>query len=231
MDAVLMIHGFMENSGQFASLERVLAKPGRVCRPVVLPGHEAELRAFCRSGRAQWRAHVRAAAAEACAQYDRVLLVGHSMGGLLAMDAAGDLPVQGVVAVALPLRARITVRAIRYRLAMLGRPRATDSEEIAAVRACCGVRGIHWWNVPRLIPNTLGLLREMAHARRSLPGFRKPLTVINSENDDIVSPRSAAQVAQQLPAARLIRLRKASHFHYSPEDIAIIAQAIEAYLT
>lgn len=231
MDIILMIHGFMENSTQFESLAQALSRSGRLCQRIVLPGHEADLRAFCRSNRAQWRSHVRKALAKACARYDRILLVGHSMGGLLALDAARGLPVQGVVAVALPLRARITGRAIRYRLAMLGQARPTDSRKIAAVRACCGVHGIKFWNVLGLIPNTLGLLKEMTACRRGLAAVTTPLTVIHSENDDIVSPRSAALVEQRLPAARVIRLQEASHFHYSPADIALIAQAIEAYLT
>lgn len=230
MDAIVMIHGFMENSSQFDRLAQALAGPGRACIRVVLPGHEADIREFRRNGRRQWRTHVRQTVGQICRRYDRVLLIGHSMGGLLALDAAEVCPVLGVVAVGFPLFARITWRAIRYRAAMLGRPKGGDGPEIAAVRAYCGVGGITVWNVLSLIPNTVGLLQEMAAGRKKLSGAKTPLTVVNSDNDEIVSRRSAAFVEKHLPTAKVLRLNRASHFHYPEEELQEIVRCAEAFL-
>lgn len=230
MDAIVMIHGFMENSAQFDRLAQVLAGPGRACIRVVLPGHETDIREFRRNGRRQWQAHVRQTVGALCQTYDRVLLIGHSMGGLLALDAADVCPVLGVVAVGFPLFARITWRAIRYRAAMLGRARPDDSPEITAVRACCGVDGIRLWNVLSLIPNTIALLQEMAAGRKKLSGRKTPLTVVNSDNDEIVSRRSATFVEKHLPTAKVLRLKCASHFHYPEEELQEIVRCAEAYL-
>ncbi len=95
---VLFIHGAFSNPGHFAAWQALFARAGYECHAVALPGHvpsDAEalealtIRDFLR------------AVLEAIADLSAPpILVGHSMGGLLAQQAAAASPCRALICVA-----------------------------------------------------------------------------------------------------------------------------------
>lgn len=83
---LLFIHGIVEGPAQFRPLFRAAERRGISAVSLLLPGHGSDGRAFARSRMRQWQEYVDAAAAHLRRRYPHVVLVGHSMGGLLAME-------------------------------------------------------------------------------------------------------------------------------------------------
>lgn len=227
---VVFIHGHMGCAKQFSAI--VSGMKDVDCTCVTLPGHEADIKSFLKTNRKDWQRCVAALLEQLRQEYDDIILVGHSMGGLLSINAAISCPdhIKAIVAIALPLRIKITYRGLKIRSRMVSKPNANEGKDVSAARAHNGVSGITMRNAILLLPNLNELLILMRHTRRSIPALTVPLVVINSRNDEIVSARSIDAVKKSLPSARVIALERSSHFWISDEDTACIVDTINELL-
>ncbi len=218
----VFIHGFMGSPRQFARLAGAARQAGTEARLIGLPGHGGDVHAFAGCGRREWAAHAEAEIAALKAEFGRLILIGHSMGGLLAINAAAKDPagVAGILALALPLRLHMTGSTAKLWLACIRGPKAGEHPRMAAGREMCGVSGIRLRDVPALLPNSLGLLRIMGEAERALPRLDMPLAAVNSAGDEIVSMRSLPVLKRRMPGAEAIELLESGHFWYSERDQA-----------
>lgn len=91
-DAVLLIHGFGDSPDTLRFLAADLSARGFSVYAPLLPGHGRTLEAFRASARGTWLNAARDAYAKMAARYDRVGVVGLSMGGALAVLVALDQP-------------------------------------------------------------------------------------------------------------------------------------------
>ena len=117
---VLLIHGITGSPHQFDALARHLYAEGISVQSLLLPGHGSTAKAFAQSGRLEWERSVNRAVRHALLRYKNVVLVGHSMGCLLAINAYHTLPekhaIRGLVLLAPPLRIHLTSECIRKNL-------------------------------------------------------------------------------------------------------------------
>jgi len=236
--AIIFIHGFMGCSAQFDELIEILGTKSVSFHKLVLPGHETDLSGFNKSRSRHWRQYVNESVEEICRSYDRVLIVGHSMGGLLAVNTSVSLPsdsqtrkkIIGIVAVSFPLALKFTFRCLKIRLGAIGKQKKNELAQITAARRFCGVSGINIFNSALLIPNSLGLLGLINRTRKILPDTTVPITVINSSDDEIVSCSTLKFVSRKLPEAKTFRLAESSHFWFPENELEKIAELIKEYL-
>jgi len=102
---VLLLHGFAAHSGELRAFGDSLYKQGHPVLGVRLPGHGTSYYDMERFDRHDWRAAVRQALDVLSAFCDRVVVVGFSTGGALALNLAAenDPRVAGVATVAAPV--------------------------------------------------------------------------------------------------------------------------------
>lgn len=229
-EIVVFIHGHMGSAKQFGAIVSKLRDVDHIC--LTLPGHETDVNGFLKTDGTDWQGHVTASLDRLRQEYDDMILVGHSMGGLLSINAAISCPekIKAIVAIALPLRIKITLRGILIRVRALSKQTPTEKEEVSAARTLNGVRGITARNAFRLWPNLAELFRIMRHTRRSLPALTVPLVVMHSRNDEIVSGKSPALARKALPSAGIVELVRSSHFWFPEEDVESIVGIINAML-
>lgn len=232
--AVLFLHGIIGTPRHFDTvLEMVQAVPDDWSYiNLLLPGHGSDCDAFARSTMADWRE-----AAEECflmlsQSHRRVVLVGHSMGCLLALELAMRFPQQigGLFLLAVPLYPFVHPRAIGPSLRMcFGKVRPDRPAEIAMQNACSvSLRRnllcyLHW------IPNYWQLFRLAGQIRRDLPQLLRPCVAFQSKKDELVSGRSAAL----LRSCKLIEvhvLQHSAHYRYSADDAATVLQRWHAMI-
>ena len=223
--AVLFCHGFMGSPRQFAWLLPVAARCGYEAFTVTLPGHEADASAFFASDDRQWLRELETRIDALRLDYDRIVLVGHSMGGLLEALSAASNPdrIQAVFALAFPLKIRMTWRAVRQNVRTLFPRRDGEDLAVTCAREWSGVRGLTVWNAMSVLPNSLRLLRVVRKARAALPHLGVPLTVVQSGRDELVPPSALRLVQRLLPKAQAVLLPESGHVRYSEADRLFVA--------
>jgi alpha-beta hydrolase superfamily lysophospholipase len=110
--ALLLVHGFADTPAVFRELAGALAAQGLTCRAMRVPGAGEPLAAAARQSPATWIEAVRTEAAALRATHREVWILGHSMGGALALLAQLDAPAtaDGLILLA-PLIAVSSARA------------------------------------------------------------------------------------------------------------------------
>lgn len=102
-DTVLVfIHGFASGPSVFRQMAPALAEHGFDCRVLRLPGFGEPMERMGGVGESDWRRAVADEVAHAGGEGKRVWLIGHSMGGTLALDYALSNPdrIEGLILLA-----------------------------------------------------------------------------------------------------------------------------------
>ncbi|MBL8163565.1 MAG: alpha/beta fold hydrolase [Anaerolineae bacterium] len=95
--AALLVHGFPGTPAEMRPIASVLHAEGWTVRGLLLPGFGGEIDTLLSRRCEDWLDAVSSALAELRREHKTVLLVGHSMGGALAIAAAADLPPDGLI--------------------------------------------------------------------------------------------------------------------------------------
>ncbi len=93
---VYLIHGITGTPAEMHYVARRLARHGWDVYATTLPGHCTKLRDLVRTNEYEWRQHVRTQLAYARERFPIVFVVGLCAGGLLALDAATAIAVDGL---------------------------------------------------------------------------------------------------------------------------------------
>ncbi|MDD3244291.1 MAG: alpha/beta fold hydrolase [Eubacteriales bacterium] len=230
--AVLCVHGILGSPNYFADLLEGLP-PDVDYENLLLPGHGGSGRAFCRASMAAWRACVTQAVEALGKKYDRVLLCGHSMGGLLCVEAAQAKPanIAGLFLLAMPLRMRLTPSAVRFGWRMaFGREDPEDPLVQAAYREYSVVQK-NPLGYLGFLPRFVELMVQCRRIRRALPTLTLPVIAFCGEQDEYVSPRSLRRW-KQVGSAKLTMLPQTRHFYAPAQEREQVrkafAQAVQA---
>ena len=220
--AVLMIHGFSGSIAQLRPVADRLHQHGYTVRGFNLPGHASRMEdmACC-----TWQEWLHTAKAEFAALKERcpnVSVVGHSMGGVLAMLLAQQMDVAAVVPIAAPT-------AVQSRLLPFARFASPFVKNI-------------WWPVrndgeakspynlgypgfPTRSAAELNVLIRMA--RRNLHAITCPILVVQSRRDETIVPESAETILKGVSSAKkgVMWLVDAPHLCTIGKDVDRIALA------
>lgn len=203
-DAVLLLHGFADTPQVMRYLGERLAARGWVAAAPLLTGHGRTLAAFDATGADDWIASARDALADLRARYDRVALVGLSMGGAIAaLLAAGDADVPALVLLApyvdAPAWLRFTARVPPFLL-----PHWLSSGDQRSVHdPAARARTLGYGTGSLRLYGQLVALAD--RARVALPRVTSPTLLVQSREDNRVAP-SVAERAVAALGARTKRL-------------------------
>jgi len=219
---VIFIHGFMGSPDQFSDLADAVYEKGCSTMSILLPGHGAGMGEFVRSNMRDWERHVQSEIDRVDERYKKIILVGHSMGGLLALGAslAPDSRVAGVLTIATPLK--INKKSFYIKLQMMTRPSMSEIKR-AYFRATSIGRSAFWhylilsrplYHLFRLIKQTRGRLAEVT----------VPVTLFYSRGDETVDYRSAKFFEEGLcnTEPTVVTLDKSWHAYYDAAERAVI---------
>jgi carboxylesterase len=174
----------------------------------------------------RWQNHVCDEIDRLSRRYDRIYLVGHSMGCLLAVNAAVEYPVCGMMLIACPFKLRtVSARALSVRLRQVF---CSKSHPMKA--AYLDSRGV---------PLRIGLIRHSAKpaaqlrrliisAKANLPNVSVPVTAVYSAADEVVSLSSLETLRiglGQVPLDEII-LSDSLHAYYPEHEHVIIENAL-----
>lgn len=230
---ILLVHGFTGSPVSLRPLAELLAARGFAVEVPRLPGHGTTWRDMLPTRYDDWRAYVEARARAFTERVTRVVLVGLSMGGTLALDVASgsDTRVAGVVSINAQIldRTGIVVKLGPYLekvlpvvpAAMAGLTR----NDIA--KPDVGERAYGW--VPSAAGNSL--LRALPRVRAQLARMPCPVVVMYSPNDHSVSPENSRALLRLIEAPELSELVLERSYHVATldYDLPLIEERVAAF--
>ncbi len=206
---VLLVHGFGGIPAELRLLGEFLAKRGYTVQSVLLARHGQLPEALSGIRWPEWYAGVEAGYHELRARCERVVVIGFSLGGLLALHLAAKEPVDGVVALAPALQLRggwpLRLLPVAQYIVRWYYPFQFANFSDPKVRVMIREKGGDVdWDDPQVvrkirtsvrIPTSAinEIVRLSQQVRRKLPQIGVPALVLQGKRDQVVMPAGAQQ--------------------------------------
>lgn len=220
--AVLFIHGINGTPNHFDMLTH-LVPDTMTLHNLLLDGHGKMPLDFGRTSMKKWENQVQAAVDALAATHEEILIVGHSMGTLFAMEQAMRChKVKRLFLIAVPVTPWLGRQYYSNVFNMyFDRVRADDRYVMAAIH-CYGIGPdknlLHYY---RWTPRFLELFQKVHKTRKLLPHLKTPCTAYQSRQDEMVSRRSIPYLQKHAPFPVRV-LEKSSHTYYDPTEEAYL---------
>ncbi len=231
----VLVHGFTGTPYELHPLTAALRGAGIQVDTPLLPGHGTSPADLARTRWTEWRDTVEHALDAMAARTGRVVVIGQSLGGLLALELATrrhDAALAGVASLAAPLWFEgITHTAVRA--TRLGGPLAwlrtvpklggSDVRDRGAKRGNASYRAV-----------PVAALRELVAVQAALvpvlPRVTCPVLVMHARHDHTAPVASAAHIAAATRAERLRILLHSFHLIAMDVEREIVATEALAFL-
>lgn len=238
---VLLLHGFSGGPDTYKALEPALRQLGlpSPCRDFGATGGVPQ--ALAGITWADWLADASTALAalraEAGAENGTVIVVGHSMGALLALLLAADQPpaIDSLVLVATPLQLRSPLapgRPLGVLVPLLGRllRRWPLPKNYADAAQAAADSSYPWVPMDAL----LSFLELIGVARRRLCAAQQPTLILHSRADQVVAPTAANLLAAAIGTAsnqvRTVWFERSGHELFRDVEQAAVIEAVVAFV-
>lgn len=226
---VVLVHGFADSPYSMRSLAKSIHEWGYSVMVVRLPGHGSRITDLQQCTLSDWQEGVAEAVSELSKTVRRVVLVGRSFGGVLALHEAVTRPdgVAGVVLISTPHTVRkawlyaAVVPWLKYILPRVKKRWAKRDEYVMRLE------------VGRYPEFSLAALQQLFAGFRTvrkevLAGYTKPLLVIQGSHDTKGNPASAAYFMESVASTNktLVWLDGVGHepeeVHHHPKTLSAI---------
>ncbi len=227
---IVFIHGILGSPSQFKYYIDTLE--GRYSiENLLLPGHGATINEFAASSIAEWQDYVDQRIQRLQSEYQNIILVAHSMGCLLSVQTALSYPdrIRGLFLLAMPLVIRVRSPFIGNRMLRAFRKNASD-EIAAAAKESNSVRSSGALNYLIALPRFAELYFKCRKTRKLAGRLNLPMIVINSENDETISPKSLRYVDHMQNVSVMI-VKDSGHFYYQEEAKSLIADTLHRFIS
>lgn len=226
--AVLMMHGIAGTPNHFRELmplEDMIPESWSLYN-ILLPGHGGTVRDFSRRSMAAWEGYTMDIFRDLCRNHEQVILIGHSMGTLFAMDMALARPDKVAFLFLLGVPLRVGVRAvavcnlIRFSFGWLN---PENPIQMSMANACSIPPTAKFWQYIGWIPRMVELVRKMHAVSDRVQDLQVPTIAFQSLRDEMVSNRTAS-ILRNAGTVEVHELVPSTHFYYHPDDIATMRQ-------
>jgi len=236
--AVLMVHGYLGAGQNFADLPERLAQQGWRVRVMLLPGHGTSPHDLEAVTPDELIDAVLEEARALRAHHQKVVLVGHSMGGTLSTLAAAEVPLDGLVLAApyFGITRRWYYVLSPEQWVRIGSPLLRwvyKGHKFTQVNRPEGKKQVlsYTW-----VPVKSGLaLTELAREVNQ-PGLLEriecPVLLIHSHGDVAASPRHAAAAFERFPSSdkRFVWFDRSNHHLFFDYDREQVMEEIAAFV-
>jgi carboxylesterase len=216
--AALLVHGFNGEPLDMEELEEHLRQRGFTTRNLLLPGHGTRVQDLARSTWQDWEAAVATATAKLLERHERVVLVGHSMGGALSLHTAANEPrVAGVAALCPPLRMHPGevpfVALSRHVTPYL--PTFPEDVRDPGARTRYARRAYGWTPLPAVH----SFFSALPTLRTELERVRCPSLIVCARNDHVVPMRDGKEIFERLGTRDKDLLVLEQSYHVVTKDV------------
>ena len=216
----LLVHGLTSTPQSMRRLGEAFAARGIDVEAVLLPGHGTTPEDLESTTWEEWYEAVRAALNRMRPHYDVLFVCGQSMGGALALRAAAEEPVDGVISLAGFLYLRDWRAKLIPLVKHVWRWRKSIGNDIADPDTRDEVC------YERMSLRTIEQLMHLGHATKAiLPKIAVPALVVQSRVDHVVPPDTADFIYDHIEShdKELVRLEHSFHVVSMDYDADLVA--------
>lgn len=203
--AALLVHGFADTPYDMRPVGEYLASRGIASCAPLLAGHGTSVRDMEKTAWPDWVKPAEDAYKELASRYDKVYIVGFSMGGNIAVHLASKYDTAGIALLAPSIfmlergRPVTTEAAIRDLSHFVMTDYIINNEEDAAYDMSAVKGRVVYTLFP--VPCLRSLVNFMELTRFELPKVDEPVLVIQSVNDDTVDISGPGYVLDHISSA------------------------------
>lgn len=227
--AILLVHGILGRPEQFNYLLPLIPKDWKV-RNITLKGHGGTPKDLGRYPVSEWKADVHKEAEKLCEEYDRVLMVGHSLGTLFSIQESLILPIEGLFLTNVPLGVRITPKLLKL-CAEIYLDKVDESDKfVVAAKELYGIEpDKNIFHYAGWIPRYFELFSEVSHARKIVSEVKVDSIAFISLKDEMASPKSA-KILRKKTDMEVVLMPESGHLYYDPDDKKKMTDAFEEFV-
>lgn len=220
--AVLFMHGICGTPNHFRDLiplEDLVPKAWSVYN-VLLDGHGGSIEDFAHTSMEKWKKQVFVIFDQLCRTHEKIVIVGHSMGNLFAMQMAVQRPekVAMLFMISPPMRPWIRLFGVKNLVKLAFGCLCEDIPLEAATKRVAGIHATpELWKYPLWIPRFLELFQEIYLTEKQIPQLSVPCIAWQCKHDELVSNFTCG-VLKEYGKFRIHCLPDSTHFYYAPSD-------------
>lgn len=220
--AVLFIHGIVGTPNHFNEFIPLIPKSFSVYN-LLLDGHGKGVKDFSKTSMKKWELQVSSVVEELSLSHDKIYIVGHSLGTLLAIEQAiKNEKVCCLFLLAVPLRIWLKPKMAINSLKVYFDKISPNDHEALVAKKCYGIRNdknifhyIGW------IPRFLELFAKIRQIRKSIHLLTTTCSVYQSRKDEMVS-RKSTKLLNQNSCITINELENSGHYYYDKSDLNFI---------
>lgn len=216
--AILFIHGIVGTPNHFNEFISLIPESISVYN-LLLDGHGKGVKDFSKTSMKKWEAQVASVVEELSLTHEKIYIVAHSLGTLLAIDQAiKNKKVCKLFLLAVPLQLSIKPKMPINSLKVYFDKIRTDDYEALAARKCYGIeKDKNLFHYIGWIPRFLELFAKIRQTRQTVNLLNTTCLVYQSGKDEMVSSRSA-KFLENNPYISVKKLKNSGHYYYDKED-------------
>lgn len=216
---VVVSHGFTGNPNSMRPMAERLAAEGYAVELVRLPGHGTNVKDMATTRYRDWRGEVERAVKDLSSRCDKVVIVGLSMGGTIAVDVATALPdlVHGVM----PINATVLNRdgllaKVAPYLEKIIPMVPAKAAGLAENDIAKGGDEKAYDKVPAAAANSL--IAELPRIRAKLLDLKQPIVVAWSPQDHSVPPKNSEALVELVGSSDVTKVVCERSYHVATLD-------------
>lgn len=224
-NAYLFIHGIIGSPDHFKKLIELIPSNDSVYN-ILLDGHGKKVKDFSKSSMKKWENQVENMLVYLNGKYKNIVVIGHSMGTLLAINIALKYPkkIKKLFLLSVPVKVAVKPTAISDEAKVFFDKISADDITANAAKEGHSIElEKHLFKYFSLIPRYIELFLKIYETDKKLSELATPAIAFQSEKDEYVSPKSY-EILKEYPIFETILLRNSYHNYYKQEDFLIIRE-------
>ncbi|MBQ4067223.1 MAG: alpha/beta fold hydrolase [Clostridia bacterium] len=216
--AILFIHGIVGTPNHFNEFIPLIPKSFSVYN-LLLDGHGKGVKDFSKTSMKKWETQVASVVEELSVTHEKIYIVAHSLGTLLAIEQAiKSRTVYKLFLIAVPLSLSLKPKmAINSLKVYFDKISPNDREALAAKKSYGIGEDKNLFNYIGWIPRFLELFAKIRQTRKVINNLNTPCWVYQSEKDEMVSKKSEKYLKQN-SCFTINSLEYSGHYYYDEAD-------------
>ncbi len=220
--AIIFIHGIIGTPDQFNDLIPFVRKDISVYN-ILLDGHGKGVRDFSSTSMKKWEKQVENAIEELALNHERIIIVGHSMGTLFAIEQAIKCEkVEELFLMNIPISIFVKPRMLLTTVKVYFNKVTPDDKIATAAEKSYGIcdrRNVFLYL--GWIPRYLELFSKINKTRKILPMLSTPCRAFQSTKDEMVA-KSSIKYLKKHPKMTVNELKNSGHYYYRDDDLNFV---------